>query len=1256
MSGMNRHVLSLSFGVATLLSSALAFAAEGSGGVCIDEKAKANLNACAVTGREFSVSAHGAGPTMNFKTAPPPAELKKKDEMRKPGGPTFDKPPRDERRSRLEARQRGLLVSEIQGIERLFETTPKNAADRPVLMRRMAEDYVELESAAFRDKTNAEIARDEQKKTNPQAAGQKQADANTADTVMKNARGAAIKYYSMLKNEYPKYPQLDEVLYYLAFEYEQASDFKTARAVYYELINSRPDSKYVPNAYLAFGELFFNEAQGDPSKWEYAEQAYRKVIDLKPPPENRVYGYAYYKLAYCYWNEQQFEKAMTAFKKTIEFGVAFTQLPGATKIAEAARNDIIPVYALKGDPDKAYNFFKPISGDAGGTNDKTYQMMDRLGLNYLDTGHYQDAINLYRDLMSRDRNGVKHCVYQAHITEATMALKSSDKNAIRAELESQIKNYSDYKNGGNSAEAKFECANKTAALVSETAMAWHLEAVGSGGQRGTGDQKTMTAAAYLYKKAADTWTAKEFEKFEFPRIQKEDWPTIYKIKYAMADLLYFQEKWAECGPAFDSVVAENPEAKEAPESAYAAVLCYQKVYEQTHARGEGRKGAGNLPGQKKDEKLTQAQEDEKLKPKELSSDQKGMIGAFNKYICYIKPPANDTKGQDQLVEVKYARARTYFEAQRWEEAGLAFRDIALSHADKEVGVYAAQLYLESINVLGLHYNPRRPGCFTEMKADVPKFIELYCAGDKATKNADQCLTLSKVQVDLLRLEAQVLVERGDKSPGTPQSIEDHSRGGQLYFDLFRKACQEPAEKGQPAAAERCDEIAYNSARAFQAARLIGRAIAARKALIDYDEKTKGKSPLAKKARYEIGGNYQAIAVYDVAAKWFEEYARSEPGADKADQALSDAVILRLGLGQENEAINDAKEFTKNYGAKKPAQTASIQFAIGAHYAEKEDWGAAKSSLEKSMSIIDKSAPDIQVQSHATLARAMYKVKCGQAEKDKKPCEDRASKSEYTKVRGYWNNPDDAIAKIKAAYPTEDDAQKERRIGRALNAVGEAYFMSAEEMKRTQVDVLKFPEYKGNGKKDDVLNHIKTKVVQWYTKKQAAIQKAETEYAKIMDLKPVRPPKWVIASASQSGLLWGELVDDFRKAPIPAGWDGEQKAVYFESLDAASEPFKVKHAKPALELCLKRSLEFQYFDQYSRACEVWLGKNYKQEYHVVDELRGAPTLPNSGLDEKIPPVLVGGSFWRSTPPATEKSTATDEPKKPTPPTKPKPKKK
>src|SRR6185295_13027128 len=109
-----------------------------------------------------------------------------------------------------------------------------------------------------------------------------------------------------------------------------------------------------------------------------------------------------------------------------------------------------------------------------------------------------------------------------------------------------------------------------------------------------------------------------------------------------------------------------------------------------------RQGAGNLPGQgKKTAEAKRAEEDAALQPKALTDNQKGMVQAFNRYICYIKPAAGDATGQDQLVEVKYARARTYFEAQHWEEAGIAFRDIAMNNADRDVGIYASQLYLES---------------------------------------------------------------------------------------------------------------------------------------------------------------------------------------------------------------------------------------------------------------------------------------------------------------------------------------------------------------------------------------------------------------------------------------------------------------------------------------------------------------------------------------------------------------------------------
>jgi hypothetical protein len=134
-------------------------------------------------------------------------------------------------------------------------------------------------------------------------------------------------------------------------------------------------------------------------------------------------------------------------------------------------------------------------------------------------------------------------------------------------------------------------------------------------------------------------------------------------------------------------------------------------------------------------------------------------------------------------------------------------------------------------------------------------------------------------------------------------------------------------------------------------------------------------------------------------------------------------------------------------------------------------------------------------------------------------------------------------------------------------------------------------------------------------------------------------------------MWGNFVDDFRKAPYPKDWDkkgfvpgtgdtllwSEVRANYLQNLDEQSEPIKVSRAKPALKRCLDDSVKYQYFDEYSRDCEKWLAKNYKTEYHIVDELRGAPTLSNGGLDDRPPPLIIGGQLWHpvETGPATEK---------------------
>jgi tetratricopeptide (TPR) repeat protein len=1191
---------------------------------CIGSEARKNMSKCPGGPSKFNIKkARGVA----FKSAPPPRKVRKRKDTVDPGkGPgMMAAGMRDTRKTRLKARARALLITEIQGLERLFRRTPRKSPDRPQLVRRLAEAYVELESAAARDKTAAEI-RVQDARAKKRQNSRARAEAAKATKIMKAARTNAIRYYTVMKKDYPNYSKIDEVLYYLAYEYEQAGDFDNARKVYYELIQKAPKSPYIPNAYLAFGELFFQEAMGDPSKWPLAAQAYQQVTNY-PPPQNKTYGYARYKLGYVHWNTGDYVKAMNEFKKVIEFGTQHPGLPNARQLAKSARRDLIPVYAVAGRPERAYSFFRPLSGDKGDSDVKTIEMLNELGYAYLDTGHYAEAIALYQDLMKRDP-GKRYCHYQTQITTAISATYSSDKERIKKELLTQLSVKKEFDGSGNPSKYKLECANRTAELLAETAMSWHLEAVGSGGVRGTGSKETMDLAAFLYGTVVENFTSNDFAKFKFPRIVKEDWPTIYKIKYAMADLLYFQKRWKECGPAFDAVVAENPKGEDAAEAAYAAVLCYQKMYDQMYSGDKDRQGKGLGPkGAGKEDQEAKKGEWEKFKPKELTDFQSGMITAFNRYVCYIKPPKGDAEREEQYVEVKYGRARTYYEAQHWEEAALGFRDVAINHADKDAGIYAAQLYLEALNVLGSRAEPPRPSCFTDMGKDVPIFIELYCTGDKKEDNKDQCELLETIQFDIRRLEAEKTIELADKKADAGDydtALDKYEKGGDAYLALWRDYCETPLSQGEkPKQCERAEEIVYNMAKAYQAGRLLAKSIRARMILLD-ERYGLHETQLAMKATYEIGGNYQAIAVYDRAADFFEKYAEdTKYRGEYADQALSDSVVLRLGLGQEEKAIDDAAKFNRYHGRRKPADAAQIAFSVAAHFGEKKDWAKVIKYLATGMGTIDKNAHlDIRVQAHALLGRAHVMSK-RQAQ----------ASGEYNKVLGLWKDPRAAAGQIQG-IAGEDEASKTRRLGRALEGVGEAVFFFAEQ-KRAKVETVKFPAYTGPGDKEKVLKHINEKVAAWIKKKKPLIEEATKEYKKIIDLEPVPPPRWVIAAGARVGQMWGKFVDEFRAAPIPDYMkkDYELRTAYYGALDDASEPQK-QTAKGAFETCLGYSVKYQYFDYFSRSCEEWLAKNYKAEYHLVDEFYGAPTHVNSALREHPYPLRIGGEPFLEGPSAEE----------------------
>jgi len=188
---------------------------------------------------------------------------------------------------RFANRSRTELITQIQGMQALFSATPAGSPDRPSTMHRLAETYSELEHVA-----EAEVP----------AGG---AGGPEADKFFRLARLTAVEFYAYLVRDYPKWcarPDpvkptgcADESLYYVGLGSERFGHHADAYKSYVDVIRSGYESRFIPLAHLALGELDLEDAEQDPWKLERAEQSYAAVVEY-PPLDNPAVGYAEYRL------------------------------------------------------------------------------------------------------------------------------------------------------------------------------------------------------------------------------------------------------------------------------------------------------------------------------------------------------------------------------------------------------------------------------------------------------------------------------------------------------------------------------------------------------------------------------------------------------------------------------------------------------------------------------------------------------------------------------------------------------------------------------------------------------------------------------------------------------------------------------------------------------------------------------------------------------------------------------------------------
>jgi TolA-binding protein len=1051
-------------------------------------------------------------------------------------------------------------------------------------------------------------------------------------------RMAAIKAYAQLVSAFPDFERMDEALFYLGFSLDEiARTFPEkkqeyaakAREIYKRLIKEYPGSKYIPNAYLSFAEFYFSE--GDMGN---ALKFYKEVAKFE---DANVYGFAIYKQAWCLYNMQDYKATIQKFIDVIDFAQNHPEDPNAAALMKQSRLELVMPYAQIGTPDHAWEFFQKYGGNLA------TKEMQLLAENYFGQGMWPNAIATYHKLMEISPQDDAMCDWQYWVTFATNSLKN--KEAQYTEMQRLAAMYKLYKDQGHPGEMKTDCLKKTVGMILDQAIYWHREAVGTDTQPGTNDPQTM-------KLASDTY---DLIVKEFPNIddipqegEKGQAVTLYRIAYYKAELLWKMEDWVKCGPAFDAVVDMNPQGEYLTDAAYASVLCYNNLYHMYHKEdrtgktavkdyaskeggGEEKKTAAKKKGKKGKKDIDElAEKVKEYEPKPISTTEQKMLDAFSRYTCYVKQ-------SEDLPNIKYRKCRIYYEANHFEEAAYCFKDVAESHPTNEVGIYAANLYLDALNsirtwndLLVEQENAKGEGAADSNLIQRLTVKKINC-GDTLSGAVDTFLSDPKLKSFLDDPEFADIVYTV-KCNIERLKAEDYHKNKQFkesaltYYKLYKKW-------GHQCTNAKLDEVLYNMAIEFEAARLIGAAIKARMILINDDKYS--KSEWAKRALYFIGQNYHAIALYEKAAEFYEAYAKKYSGEATAPEALQNATFFRLGLGQDEKAIDNALMFQKNYTKgklKRPAEVAMVFFGIGTIHKKNKAWSKVidhyKSYLAKYKS---PQAMDFQIRANVEIANAFWQIrKHGEAEKF------------YTEASSLYDK--DPMSKIQwvGSKPEEIEADKAVRGRSMFDAVAQARFYLGE-IYYTKFKEIKFPEFKPDkmknsdiaydedatkakqekdlvknkyyhNSKEEWLKYVnwmkfqtwtKKSLKEWQQKKDAAMKKADEFFGATVK---IGIEQWEIAAAARHGDMYREFFQTLYDAPVAdiIKEDPDMLDAYNDARDEMALAYK-NEAVVGFEHCLDKAKEKRWFNEWSLLCEQELNKLDPKKYPISAEIRTRATL-------------------------------------------------
>lgn len=778
---------------------------------------------------------------------------------------------------------------QIQDLRKIISLSPADSKETPSLLFRLGELYWEESKTYFFEANRKDDELIRALNANDKAA-EARAKADKAELLQKSKDFGklAMEQYTQIVQRYRDYDRMDEVLYFLGHNLMDNGEDRKALVVYERLITKYPKSKYIPDAYLAFGEYFFNTSKGDHKMLNKALEAYKRAA---AHPENQVYAFALYKEGWCYYNLSDFQKAMDMYKTVILFG----ELNGAQAVERdagksgkatlirEARKDYVRAYERVGSPLEAKADFSKVASKP----EDLFSMMKGLANLYYDDGKDREAALMYNTLIREKPLSPENPGFQGRIVDCV--LRAGNKKMTVEQVRRLVKIIHDVDTSGviktaHDKELLKDAKELSERTLSNLAVNWHKEA------KKTRDDETFMLANEVYSDYLAL----------FP-----DNPKAYDLRFFWAELLNDNlQNYAEAFKQYTLVLQQdirridgeknaNGSWKVKPQkpgkylvdAAYDAILAQDEVVKKAIESGKLKDQASGTQAQK------------------LPPEKQALLEACERYLKYVPKGA-------KRVEIQYKAANIYYRYNHFEEAVKRFADIALHYPDYKfengdrAGELAANLILDSYNL-------------TNNWAKVNEWARKFYAIDALAKG-DFRVELSKlIEQSAFKLVAE-LEQKGQ-----------FDKAAEAYLAFIRDFPQTKI----------ADKAVFNASVDYYKAHQVEKAIATRAQLIARYP----KSPFVPECIYTNAEAHEALGDFDKAADGYEAYvrgytkgiaagerdykkshhgkkrsARSAPSQSqndglqwdgaKAQIALYNAGVFREGLGQFKAALRNREQF------------------------------------------------------------------------------------------------------------------------------------------------------------------------------------------------------------------------------------------------------------------------------------------------------------------------------------------------------------